>query len=63
VVRTSEGRVISPELVQVKFDSESHDLVYLVTAEVYVTNLMNRNEFRRHCDCLQSLQGIIENPR
>ena len=37
---------------------------YLATpvfAEVYVTKLLNRTEFRRHCDTYQSKAAILAN--
>jgi hypothetical protein len=36
--------------VQLRFDPERHRIPQPETAEVYVTRLLDREEFRRHCD-------------
>jgi hypothetical protein len=32
-----------------------------VTAEVYVERILNREEFRGHCDTYKTLSAIVEN--
>ncbi len=41
------------------FKSESHHVPRPVTAEVYVTRLLDREEFRRHCDIHKTRAGIL----
>ena len=43
------------------FDSDHHRLGYLVTAEVYVTRPLNREEFRAHCDRYRTQDEILDN--
>jgi hypothetical protein len=47
--------------VRVEFGAESHTLVYPVTAEVYVTRLLNRQEFRTLCDRYRTRSAILAN--
>jgi hypothetical protein len=41
----------------------SHRLAYPVFAEIYVSRLLDRDEFRRHCDRYQTRQAILEHLR
>ena len=45
--------------VQLLFRPESHLLPQPVTAEVYVTRLPDREEFRRHCDNHKTSSAIL----
>jgi hypothetical protein len=47
-----------PEVI---FDSTSRPIAYPVFAEAYVTRLLNREEFRRHCDRYRTRTRILEN--
>ncbi len=47
--------------VRIGFGDVTRTLVYPVTAEVYVDRLLDRDEFRRHCDRHVSRAGIIQN--
>lgn len=47
-----------PEIV---FSSGQQQLACPVTAEVYVSKILNRDEFRRHCDQHRTKAAIIEN--
>jgi hypothetical protein len=49
-VRTPDGRLLKPRKVEVEFHEEYHRAAYFVAAEIYVTQLLNPTEFRRHCD-------------
>ena len=40
---------------------DSHQLVYPVTAEVYITQILNRDEFRKHCDTYKTQSAILKN--
>lgn len=60
-VRDSQGDIVNPNSVDVEFESVRHDLVYLVTAEAYVDRVLNREEFRRHCDRHKTQNEIIRN--
>jgi hypothetical protein len=49
--------------LEVVFRSESHKVAYPVMAEVYVTELLDRDEFRRHCDMHETTEAILANLR
>lgn len=52
------GKQLGPEIV---FSEAYHDLACPVTAEVYVDRVLNRDEFRRHCDTYKTQSAILEN--
>jgi hypothetical protein len=43
----------------IEFHSEFHAFAYPVMAEVYVSRLLDRDEFRRHCDQHRTREAII----
>ena len=43
------------------FDGSQPALFYPVTAEAYVGDLMDREQFRAHCDRYQTRSEILEN--
>jgi hypothetical protein len=45
----------------VEFSGERYELAVPVTAEVYVTRLLDRDEFRTHCDRHKSRDAILAN--
>ena len=47
-----------PEII---FHGTHRHLATPVFAEVYVTKLLNRAEFRRHCDAYQTKAAIVAN--
>jgi hypothetical protein len=51
------------ELPRIIFTHAYRDLVCPVTAEVYVDQILNRDEFRRHCDTYKTQAAILENLR
>jgi hypothetical protein len=53
--------VAGDEAPEVIFYSSYRNLATPVFAEVYVTNLLNRAEFRRHCDTYRSKAAILAN--
>lgn len=58
---TQNGRKVDSTKVKLDFDSRYHSLPYPVTAEIYVTKILNRDEFRRHCDRHKTRTTILEN--
>ena len=48
------------ENVRVKFGIDRHNLGYLVTAEVYVSRLLNREEFIAHCNRYKTQEAILD---
>lgn len=44
---------------EVRFGSESHALAYPVFAEAYVARLLDRDEFRAHCDRYKTVERIL----
>jgi hypothetical protein len=59
--RKKENRSARPEPPDVQFTGESHRLATPVMAEVYVSRLLDRDEFRRHCDRYQTREQILAN--
>ena len=57
-VRDEAGKTVDLDTVQIEWHGESHRLAYLVTAEVYVSELLDREQFRRHCDRCGSFADI-----
>ncbi|HVG61582.1 MAG TPA: hypothetical protein VNA24_23685 [Hyalangium sp.] len=53
----------SPPSAHVEFGSAKFALAYPVTAEVYTSKRMNREEFRAHCDRFRTEKAILENLR
>ena len=53
-----QGAADAPRLV---FHDTSYSLAYPVTAEVYVTKILDRNEFREHCDHYKTRSAILAN--
>jgi hypothetical protein len=45
----------------VQFSSERYELAVPATAEVYVGRLLDRDEFRRHCDRFVTRAAILAN--
>jgi hypothetical protein len=51
------GKREQPEVV---FTGDYQDLASPVTAEVYVEKILNRDEFRSHCDAYKTQSAILE---
>jgi hypothetical protein len=49
--------------VDLQFHGEEHGLAVPVMAEVYVGQLLDRDEFRRHCDRYGTREAILANLR
>ena len=43
------------------FHDASYSIAYPVMAEVYVTKILDRNEFRAHCDTYKTRSAILAN--
>jgi hypothetical protein len=58
-------RVLDPEGREVnapiEWGVQRYDVAYPVTAEVYVTRVLDRTEFRAHCDRYRTRSAILEN--
>jgi hypothetical protein len=59
--RKTEKR--SPEPPEIRFESAGYRVATPVMAEAYVTQLLDRDEFRRHCDRYASKDRIVSNLR
>jgi hypothetical protein len=60
---TKNDRAAKPGEVEVEFESVGVTLAYPVTAEVYVDRVLDRDEFRRHCDRFKTRSRILNNLR
>lgn len=49
------------ERPEVMFQSDTYEFAFPVMAEVYVTRLLDRDEFRKHCDRFRSRDAILRN--
>ncbi len=47
---------VDPKII---FEAIFLDIATPVTAEVYVTKILNRDEFRRHCDLHETASAIL----
>ena len=57
----AQGAAVSSHNVHVNFHSDSQTLVYPVMAEVYVSKILDREEFRQHCDRYKTRSAILAN--
>jgi hypothetical protein len=60
-VFAAEGRQLQPGRFTVHAHSLTRPLAYPVTAEIYVSNLLDRSEFRSHCDRFRTPSQILAN--
>jgi len=51
----------SPDAPRLVFHGASYILAYPVTAELYVTKILDRTEFREHCDHYMTRSAILAN--
>jgi hypothetical protein len=58
---TKNGQPVKADEAVVEFGSTYRSLAYPVTAEVYVDRILDRNEFRRHCDRYKTRSEILRN--
>ena len=58
-IKSPDGKILMPGGAEVVFTSDSHQTAYFATAEVYVTRLLDRTEFRKHCDKHKTYRAII----
>jgi hypothetical protein len=47
---------------EVIFRSSSYRIAYPVTAEAYVSQVLDREAFRRHCDQYRTQAEILKHP-
>ncbi len=60
-IESPEGKFVKPQDVEVAFQGESRKIAYIATAEIYVSRLLNRKEFRAHCDRYKTYRAIVSN--
>jgi hypothetical protein len=56
-------KLLGQEAPEVRFVSEFLTLTYRVSAEIYVTKLLDRDQFRQHCDRFKTRAAILEDLR
>jgi hypothetical protein len=56
-----ERPAVAPPVV--RFQGARYQFAVPVTAEVYVSQLLDRDEFRRHCDRFKTRDAILANLR
>ena len=57
-VRDKKGRAADKE-IDIKFSGQWVFAAYPVSAEVYVSRLLNREEFQKHCDQYGTREEIL----
>ena len=60
-VLDATGKQVAADAVDLQFRSARHKLAYPVTAEVYVTEILDRDEFRELCDKHKTRAAILAN--
>ena len=60
-VLDAAGKAVTDDRVKVNFYSASYREAYPVMAEVYVSKVLEHDEFRRHCDRYQTCTQILAN--
>jgi len=58
-IKAGGGQRISRENIDITFVGENHAIAHIATAEVYVTRLLNRTEFRKLCDQQKTYDAIL----
>jgi hypothetical protein len=61
VATDAAGKPLEPGTYDVQWDSSRQTLATPVVAEVYVTQLLNRDDFRKHCDAYWTPAAILAN--
>jgi len=59
-IRGPDGKPVTGTDVRVDFTSQDTRLAYIVSAEVYVSRLLNRAEFRQLCDQRKTYKSIVQ---
>ncbi len=59
-VRGPGGARVNPGDAYLEFVNQNTHLTYIVSAEIYVTHLLNRTEFRQLCDQKKTFKAIVE---
>jgi hypothetical protein len=60
---TRDGKPAKADEAEVVFGNTYQSIAYPVTAEVYVEEILDRAEFRRHCDRFKTRSEILKNLR
>jgi hypothetical protein len=60
-IKGPDGKPVKLQDVELTFSGERQQIAYFATAEVYVTRLLNRSEFREHCDRHKTYTAIVGN--
>jgi hypothetical protein len=60
-VQDQDGKKLEKHPLDLQFVVNYQSLAYPVTAEVYVTRILNRSEFRQHCDQYKTRDAILKN--
>jgi len=60
-VLDEQGRIVPSDKVELRFEPRRQRVTYPVMAEVYVKKVMNRAEFRSHCDRFGTQKEILAN--
>lgn len=59
-IKGPQGTHVNPGDAYLEFANQSTQLTYIVSAEVYVSHLLNRTEFRQLCDQKKTFGAIVE---
>jgi hypothetical protein len=60
-VRDADGQEVPRSSYRLSYSQRWVTLAYPVTAEVYVSRVLDRQEFRKHCDRHVTRKAILEN--
>jgi hypothetical protein len=60
-VQDESGKTLEKNPLDIQFRTSYLSLAYPVTAEVYVGQILNRAEFRKHCDQHKTQEAILKN--
>lgn len=58
-IKDGDGKPVSLDSLDVNFEREEHPIAHIATAEVYVSKLLDRTEFRRLCDQKKTYDAIL----
>jgi len=60
-VRDKTDNPVAPERLDISFGATSYTIATPVFQELFVSKLLNRDEFRKHCDAYGSMAAILKN--
>lgn len=62
-IRLDDGTALNPAQVEIEYSAGHGYIANIVSAELYVDEILDREAFRAHCDRYKTVQAIVDNLR